>query len=390
MPMVLQGGTEVHTLSLIRVLVGLGFAVTVCCYYEYRDAMVSNYEMAGARVLLLKRRRNIALRSSLRELLSLLIDLRKVFSSLRPDVLHVQYVAPGAIPIIAGWLAGVKIIFATVHTAGNTLDGSAAKYLLRFSAMFCSRFVCVSKSAGEHWFGDCETFDPLSGAQYGKHVVIHNGVDLVSIEKTISSVNREKLRKELGLNAVRTIGSVGRLIPLKGYTVLLQAFKEIIEHYPEIALVLVGDGAERRKLELLATELGIASKLRWLGGQPQEKVFELLAVMDIFVVPSFVEGFGLTAAEAMAAALPVVASNVAGLNEVVMEGVSGLLVRPGNPSELAIAILTLLRDPKQSERIGVAGKERVRELFSFDRFQKSYSALYQMEIGNSEIVHLHA
>ena len=119
-------------------------------------------------------------------------------------------------------------------------------------------------------------------------------------------------------------------------------------------------------------------------------MFELLAVMDIFAVPSFVEGFGLTAAEAMAAALPVVASNVAGLNEVVMDGVSGLLVRPGNPSELARAILTLLRDPKQAQRIGMAGKERVRELFSFDRFQKSYSALYQMEIGNSEIGHSHA
>ena len=383
MPMVLQGGTEVHTLLLIRVLIGLGYAVTVCCYYEYQDAMVSNFETAGAQVLLLKRRRNTSSRSTIRELISLLIDLRKTFSLLRPDALHVQYVAPGFIPIIAGRLAGIKKIFATVHTAGDTLDGPAAKYILRFSARLCSHFVCVSKSAGEHWFGKCEVFDPISRGQHKRHSAIYNGVDFLYIEKTIASANTKKLRKELGLNAVKTIGSVGRLVTLKGYAVLLRAFKEIVKEYSESALVIVGDGIERQSLELLASELGISPKICWLGEQPQKKVFELLAVMDIFAVPSFVEGFGLTAAEAMAAALPVVASNVEGLREVVEDGVSGKLVRPGNPSELAGAVLTLLRDPKECRRLGLVGRERVRELFSFDTFQKSYSTLYLMELGDS-------
>lgn len=375
--MLLLGGTEVQTLSLLRVLVQRGYIVTVCCYYEYDEAMVREYESAGARVLLLKRKRNIAARAELVELISLMLRLRTIFSSLKPDVLHVQYVAPGFIPIIAGRLAAIHTILATVHTAGKTTYGVSAKLLLRISAMLCSHFVSVSKTAGEFWFGRCDVFNPVSITKNQKHSAIYNGVDANSIQKAITSVNKKRLRQRLQLRGKKVLGTVGRLVNSKGHSVLLEAMRKVAEENPTAVLVIIGDGPNRNGLEQKAEDLGIAPRIRWLGNQPQRRVFELLGIMDVFVTPSFYEGFGLTAAEAMAASLPVVASDVDGLREVVGHDVTGLLVPAGNASEFAHALLTMLQNPVTARAMGRAGKERAKRLFSIEAFEESYSQLYR-------------
>jgi glycosyltransferase involved in cell wall biosynthesis len=376
--MLLLGGTEVHTLSLLRVLVEQGYIVTVCCYYEYDDAVVKEYESAGGRVLLLKRKRNIAARGELVELISLMLRLRTIFSSLKPDILHVQYVAPGFVPIIAGRLAGIHTILATVHTAGKIAYGVSAKLLLRISAMFCSHFISVSKSAGEFWFGRCDVFDPASISENQKQSAIYNGVDAKNIQKVIAAANKRRLRQKLQLRGKKVIGTVGRLVELKGYSVLLEAMRKVAEENPAAVLVIIGDGPNRNSLEQKAEDLGIAPRIRWLGEQSQRRVFELLGIMDVFVTPSFYEGFGLTAAEAMSAGLPVVASDVDGLREVVGHDVAGLLVPAGNASAFAHALLTMLQNPKTAHAMGRAGEERVKRCFSYETFAQSYAMLYQL------------
>jgi glycosyltransferase involved in cell wall biosynthesis len=376
--MLLLGGTEVHTLSLLRVLVQRGYIVTVCCYYEYDATMVKEYESAGARVLLLKRKRNIAARAELVELISLMLRLRTIFSSLKPNILHVQYVAPGFVPIIAGRLAGIDTILATVHTAGKIAYGASAKLLLRISAMFCSHFVSVSKSAGEFWFGQCDVFDPASISKKQKQSAIYNGVDAKNIQKVITSANKRRLSQKLQLRGKKVIGTVGRLVDLKGHSVLLEAMRKVADENPAAVLVIIGDGPNRNSLKRKAEDLGIAPRIRWLGEQSQQRVFELLSIMDVFVTPSFYEGFGLTAAEAMSAGLPVVASDVDGLREVVGHDVTGLLVPPGNASAFAHAILTILHNPKTARAMGRAGKERVKRCFSYETFAQSYAKLYQL------------
>ncbi|HTR80008.1 MAG TPA: glycosyltransferase family 4 protein, partial [Bacteroidota bacterium] len=373
LPILLLGGTEIHTLSLIRVLVARGYRVTVCCYYEYRDSTVKEYESAGANVLLLKRKRNIAGRANAGELLSLLISLRAVFSGLKPDILHVQYVAPGFIPILAARMAGVKTVVATVHTAGEIAYGSTAKKVLRMSAMLCSNFICVSQSAGAFWFGRCDIFDPSSSAALPRHLAIYNGVNVQAIQKAISPSSAKRLRRELHIGKKKVIGIIGRVVDMKGHRVLLDAMQKVIEENPDTVLVVVGDGPIKETLEHKAEILGIGSHVRWLGEQSLQKVYEILGIIDVLAVPSFFEGFGLTAAEAMAAAVPVVANNIAGLNEVVLNDITGLLVQPGEPSQLAQAILRMLEKPREARKMGQAGRTRAQNLFSLKNFERSYS-----------------
>ena len=113
-----------------------------------------------------------------------------------------------------------------------------------------------------------------------------------------------------------------------------------------------------------------------MGEQPQNKVFEFYAIMDVFAMPSLYEGFGLTAAEAMAAGVPVVGAKVEGLSEVIEDGVTGYLVPSGNSLALSEAMIKLLKNPQKAKTIGKNGFKRVEKLFSLKNFSDSMKEIY--------------
>jgi len=131
-PVLLVGGTEVQTLNLVRTLVDCGYRVTACCYYDHEASMVASMEDAGAKVVLM----NLDRAAGLWHLLG---KLRQFFCEERPDIVHVQYIAPGLIPILAARLAMVPTVFATAHQPGRTY-GWKAKLLLRSAARLCTSF----------------------------------------------------------------------------------------------------------------------------------------------------------------------------------------------------------------------------------------------------------
>jgi len=141
--------------------------------------------------------------------------------------------------------------------------------------------------------------------------------------------------------------------------------------------LMVGDGAERETLVAQAQQLGINEQIVWAGRLPPETALRYMAAMDVVAVPSEFEGFGLTAAQAMALGKPVVASDVAGLREVVQDQVTGLRVPVGNVAALASAIAGLLGDIAQCRRLGQAGRRRVEERFSTSVFADRYLRLYR-------------
>ena len=122
--------------------------------------------------------------------------------------------------------------------------------------------------------------------------------------------------------------------------------------------------------------LKLDKNIIWMGALPQAKVFELYAIMDLFVMPSLYEGFGLTAAEAMAAGVPVVGTQIEGLSEVIEDGVSGCLVPPANAQALSEALIVLLKEPEKAKSFGHNGRMRVVSLFSLVHFKTSMLALY--------------
>jgi len=166
------------------------------------------------------------------------------------------------------------------------------------------------------------------------------------------------------------VGVVARLSPEKGIDVLLRA----MARWPEVPLVVVGDGGQRAELEALARDLGRAGSTWFVGFQRRPQDF--IAGLDLFVLPSRREGLGLVLLEAMRAELPVVASDVGGIGDVVDHNVTGILVPPDNPEVLVDAIGRLLADPELRARFGVAGRTRLREHFTTEQEARSYEALY--------------
>jgi len=368
-PTLLFGGTEIHTLTLASVLLAAGYKVKVCCYYEYDASMISAMKKTGAEVLLLELNRADGL-------FSLLSKLKTLWKDMQPDIVHVQYIAPGLIPVVAAKLAGIKTVFATVHQPGRVY-GWKEKNLLKIAAKLCTAFFCNSRAVEESWFGDSEIFDPNKQFKNRKHFTIYNAVDVGHIEQISKKVDSKKTRNDLGIDNKPVIGVVGRLRWEKGQDILLDAMPAVIKAIPNIILLVVGDSPDREKLRVKTKELGIENHIIWLGQMDHEEVVKLYTIMDVVVIPSRFEGFGLAAAEAMAAGRPVVASDVDGLREIVVNGITGYFFPVSDHQELAKTLIKLLKSPEKAKAFGVKGYKRVQEIFSMERFAESTIAAYR-------------
>ena len=172
------------------------------------------------------------------------------------------------------------------------------------------------------------------------------------------------------------IGSVARLSREKGLDVLLAALAQLIERGAPVRLVLAGDGPERARLERLARKLGIASRVDFRGEVPHDQVPAVLAELDVFALPSRAEGFGVAALEAAAMELPVVASNVHGLPDVVDDGRSGLLVPPNDAEALAAAMERLIADAGLRGAMGQAGRALVERRYRWEENAAQMERLY--------------
>jgi glycosyltransferase involved in cell wall biosynthesis len=367
-PCLLQGGTEIQTLLLARVLIELGNYVDIYCYFESDKQIVNEFKAEGIRVHLLGWQRSLSMFTFIRAL-------TKVLQEKSPDVVHVQYIAPGFLPIIASRMAKVPYIFATVHQPGRVY-GWKEKFFLRTAARLCTAFFCNSQSVERSWFGDSEIFDPSKKYKNRKHFTIYNAVDVDHIEQIIKNVDRGKLKKELGIDNKPVIGVVGRLRWEKGQDILLEAMPEVIKAIPNVMLLAVGDGPDRISLEQRAKSLKVGNNILWLGQKTIEEVYRLYSIMDVVVVPSRFEGFGLSAAEAMAVGCPVVASAVDGLEEVVQYGASGLLFPADDSKKLALSIVDLLMNREKALIIGDKGKDDIKNKFSIEKYASSILSAY--------------
>jgi glycosyltransferase involved in cell wall biosynthesis len=171
------------------------------------------------------------------------------------------------------------------------------------------------------------------------------------------------------------IGTVGNLRPVKNQTLLLQAAQQVCARYSNVRVVIIGDGPLREQLIRTAEELGIHKQVRLLGARSE--IPELLNALDIFVLPSLSEGLPMSVLEAMACGLPVVATRVGGITEVVVHGHTGLLVPSQAVQQLAAALETLVQQPAMRVTLGRQGRQRVVEHFSRQRMVRDYQLLYE-------------
>ena len=187
--------------------------------------------------------------------------------------------------------------------------------------------------------------------------VIPNGIDLGRFE----NLSREELCSKLKINGEKIIVFVGTLRPVKGVRYIIEAMKIITNKNKNNRLFIVGDGEDRGYLENLVKKLDLQECVNFVGKVPNEKVPEYMAASDVFVLPSLSESFGIVNLEAMASGLPIVATNVRGLPEIIEDGENGFLVEPKNANEIAEKVLLLLEDDELRERISRNNKEKVKE-----------------------------
>ena len=187
---------------------------------------------------------------------------------------------------------------------------------------------------------------------------------------------RDALLHELSIPAGSiVVGSVGRLIPVKDQASLVRATAQLKSRWPQLRVVLVGDGETRQALEALVRELGLEREVRFAGMRPNEPNIQHL--FDISVLPSLSEGFPNVIVEAMAAGVPVVATDVGGSRDAVREGETGFLVPPGDPGRLAAAVERLLEDPSLRARMGNAACLIAREAFHASSVLPLLESLYE-------------
>jgi glycosyltransferase involved in cell wall biosynthesis len=208
-----------------------------------------------------------------------------------------------------------------------------------------------------------------------KVVTVYNGMDVKPYID--SSLTREEARSRLGLpdKDIFFYGTVGRLVETKGQGILLRAFAKVYEEYPESWLILVGEGRLESELRALATELNISKRVVFL--EYRTDIPEVLKACDVFVLPSIAEGLGLALLEAMATELPVIASRVGGVPEILSSPELGTMVSPDSVDELASAMIDLHTTPEEKRHeIGKALRERVLEEFSREKMISAMTAEY--------------
>jgi glycosyltransferase involved in cell wall biosynthesis len=200
---------------------------------------------------------------------------------------------------------------------------------------------------------------------------LRNGVDLTRFGR----INRVEARAGVGVGPDQPVlVTVGRLVPVKDHATLLESVQILRQEGMSPLLLVAGEGPLAGTLVSQAAALGVNTNVRWLGHRLD--VESVLAAGDVFVLSSKSEGLSNTILEAMASGLPVVATRVGGADEMVLDGLTGLLVPSSSPRALAEALASILRDPDARRAMGVAGRERARVEFSLDAMLRRYDALY--------------
>jgi len=361
-PYFITGGTEMMTIALSSALKSAGHSVTVCVYGHFDQSMKERVIKCGVNWHLIEAEHQgrISRWKAIRGML-------KLFREIKADCVHVQFVNPSSIAVFAGLLAGIPAVL-NVHTAGSAGYGIWNRWMFRLTASFARKVVFVSENARRFWMGNRRS---------DKASVIHDSVDVRYLQESCLKLDRASEKERLGVPASSPVlGIVGRLVEMKGHKDLFTAVKNLAMSHPDIRVIVAGDGPDRNRLESFAEEAGISRQVVWTGLLAPDDLARIYPLFDMLAMPSQWEGFGLAAAEAMAAGVPVVAYRTPGLEEIVEDGVSGLLVSVGDITALTAAISRMLNDQMLCRQMGSAGNARAKNYFERSLIDAKWQAFY--------------
>jgi len=350
-----NGGAQEHVYSLVTRLDPANYDVRVVSLSH--GSSVRRLEKAGVDVSVIDEPDDRAAVRALAEMLA----------EMEPEVIHNHMYRAEVVGTRAALLLGEMgckrpAIISTVHSSRvRCVDDRVA---LRQLTPLMDRLIVVSKAIELKIQEEGRTGAPTS--------LIYNGVDLqrYNHQQPCCTLHEEYLIPE----SAPIVGVVARLEAEKGHRVLLEAWPLVLDEHPEAWLLVVGEGSERNSLEAQAGSLGISDHVVFTGRR--EDVPAVTAALDVAVLPSYREAQGLSVLEAMALSRPVVASNVGGIPEMIEDGVTGLLVPPGNREALADAINHLLSDHPYADMLAKRGHDLVHDRFCIELMTSQIETLY--------------
>jgi glycosyltransferase involved in cell wall biosynthesis len=281
----------------------------------------------------------------------------------RPDILHSHLFHPNFYGRLGALGLGLPGVVAAVHNSYTRVKFH--RRVWNFLLGWATDRVLVGSP--QVW-QDVRRYD---GVPASRLLLMPYGIPLAELEPSLS---REKARERLGVAGGLVIGAVGRLEAQKGHTYLLAALPGLRREIPDLTVLLVGEGRRQEDLQRQVRDLGLEGTVRFLGTRRDLPV--IFRALDLFVHPSLWEGLPLALLKAMGAGLPVVATRVSGSQEVIVDGVNGCLVGPGDPEALARAILALHRQPEARRRLGDAARRTVTEQYSLTAMLTRLEELY--------------
>jgi|WetSurMetagenome_2_1015567.scaffolds.fasta_scaffold03437_8 glycosyltransferase involved in cell wall biosynthesis len=353
-PTLAAGGAEKTVVELVKFIDREVFDVQVLCL---RAGGFWEEELRSAKV-------PYAIIGNLRR--PIIFNFFKIIKFIRvakPDIVHTHLFGADFYGRLAARLAGVKNIISTEQNL-NLSEGKFKKLAKYFTAKLAIKIVAASGAIKKYLIEQ-------EGVPADKIEVIYNGVE---IEKFL------KQNREYNNNRQLVIGSIGRLTHQKGFDYLLEAMVKI----DGVKCLIAGVGEEKNSLAEKIKELGLSEKVELVG--LKKDVSDFLASLDVFVLPSRWEGFGIVILEAGLSGLPVIASRVDGILEIIDDGQNGLLFMPGNTEELVDKIKSLLVNPAERARLGKNLQQKIQEKFLIQKIVKQYEALYLQVLNKKNIV----
>ncbi len=357
------GGAQRYIFNLALNLAKKNYQITVAA--GGNQALFSKLSEAGISCIKLK---HLAREINLLKDWLAYREIKKMIKDIKPDILHLNSSKAGVIGALAGRRCHVKKIIYTVH--GFVFNEPMSKLKKRFylwaekySAKYKDILICVSE------------FDRQVGIQNNiapknKFITINNGISKINF------LDKEIAKETLGLPAnKKIIGSISYLYPTKGFNYFIKAAKIILAAAPDTLFAIIGEGQERKKIEAEIADLNLQDNFFILG----EKIdaAKYLKAFDIYVCSSVKEGFPFSILEAMQAELPIVATNVGGIPEIITNEKNGLLVLAEDQISLAKTVIKLIEDGALAQKISRQAKIDAEQKFSSERMLALTESIYK-------------
>jgi glycosyltransferase involved in cell wall biosynthesis len=356
------GGGEQQVADIAVALRQRGYAVTVACSTGGMLSQMLAQQNVPVRILmnrLVKRRVSIGYA----------LRLRALVREDRFHLVHAHLYASVAAAAIA--TRGMDVPLVVTEHSEAAWRGPRARFISRWAYRRAARVIAVSRGIRGRLIAQ-DRVSPECVAVIPNAVALRTDDVTEPLTAIIPAAWREG----------PLIGVVARLQPEKGVHIFLEAIPLVLSGVPTAHVLLIGDGPLRGELEERVKQLGLADRVHFLGFKANARSF--IARLDLLVLPSLSEGTPLVILEAMAACVPVVASDVGGIPEQIRHGQEGLLVPAGDPTRLAEACLQIVQDPSRAREIGQAGHRRASCHFGYETMLRRIEAVYRAVLDRRE------